>query len=253
VEISLVKYDLQLSEFLGGLKEAIIGNASLYQKKLDIFFNELSFRKNIFNQFRSQADKFLSSEFNVFDIINPDENKLSDILSNIFDIHGDHGQGVLFANLFTPFLNSKGLKVPSNQYIVMREVAANGRIDILFESSDFALILENKPFASDQEDQINRYYDAMRQKHQNNVAVVYLNRTPDIPHNFSDELKKEQLIDLLNNKKLLVLPYVELIEYLTECYQQCESNKFRYFLADFMDYIRKTFPMTEGENNGRNE
>lgn len=253
MENSLINYDSKLDAFLNGLEKAILGNASSYHNDLDVFFGDLSFRKNLFNQFKRQADKFLSSAFNVFDVINPDENKLSDILAKIFDRYGDHGQGNLFINLFIKFLGSKGLDVKFTQYHVMREVSANGRIDILLEGSDFALIIENKPFASDQEDQINRYYEAMNKKHRDNVAVIYLSRTADIPQNFSDALKKKQLIDLLDSKKLLVLPYIEFIEYLTLCYQQCDSNKFRFFLADFIDYINKTFPVIEGDNNGRDE
>ena len=253
VETLLIEYERKLDGFLCGLQNSFNSNELMYRKELNIFIDDLSFRNDLFNQFKRQADKYLSSDFNVFEVISPDENKLSDILADILDTRGSHGQGNLFLNEFISFLIGKKLKIIFDDYKVLREVSANGRIDVLLKGDDFALIIENKPFAVDQEDQINRYYDKMTQEFNDNVAVLYLNKTGSIPQSFSDTLKEKQIINLINNKKLLVLLYVELNDYLKLCHQKCESNKFRFFLADFMDYIRKNFTVIEGENYGTNE
>ena len=249
MEISLNEYELKIHQFLYGLRTSFESNKSIYKKKLNLFFDELSFRNDLFKHFKNQADKQLSSDFNVFNVINPDENKLSDILADILDTHGSHGQGNLFLNEFISFLINKKLKIQFDNYRVLREVSANGRIDILLEGDNFALIIENKPFAIDQVDQINRYYDSMIQKYNDNVAVLYLNKTESNPQNFSDKLKEKQIINLSNNKKLLVIAYLELNDYLTICLQKCESNKFRFFLTDFVDYININFTHFEGEND----
>ena len=231
----------------------INNNLMTYQKELGIFFDELSFRKNLFVQFKKQADKYLASDFNIFNVIDPDEPKLSDILANILNTNGYHGQGIIFLEEFVNFISERGLEVPFVIYDVHREVSANGRIDLLLESDSFAIIIENKPFAQDLEDQLNRYYEAMKQKHGEDVAVVYLNKNRKLPQNFSSKLKKRQLTNLLNKNKLLVISYLELKDYLTICYQKCDSNKFRYFLSDFIDYIIKKFPIIEGVDNDSDE
>ena len=46
-----------------------------------------------------RRDKRLATGFNVFDLIEPDENKLSDILADLLDPKGSHGQGDLFLRL----------------------------------------------------------------------------------------------------------------------------------------------------------
>jgi hypothetical protein len=248
---SISGYENTLYSFFEGLKSDLNKHSFSYKTKFVNFFENLSFKMKLFRQFKKQADRYLSSDFNIFDTINPDENKLSDIIGNILNINGTHGQDRLFLNEFIDFLKRKDLKIPTDNYDykVFREVSANGRIDILLESDSFALIIENKPFALDQKDQINRYYEAMKVKHNNNLAVLHLNKNKELPKNFSDPMKKMQLENLLKVNKLVVVSYFELIEYLTFCYQKCESEKFRYFLNDFIEYISKNFKMAEEENN----
>lgn len=251
---SISQYEDTLHSFFQVLKAHLNKHRDSYQTKFIAFFDNLSFRMKLFYEFKKQSDRYLSSDFNVFNTICPDENKLSDIIVNILNINGTHGQGGLFLNEFIAFLKRKNLQIPIDNcdYKMLREVSANGRIDILLESDRFALIIENKPFALDQKDQINRYYEAMKGKHKENLAVLYLNKNKKLPQNFSDKIKQKQLETLLENNKLAVISYFELIEYLTFCYQKCESEKFRYFLNDFIEYIRENFKMIEEENNDAN-
>lgn len=249
--INISLYEDTLHNFFEGLKTDLNKHKISYQTKFINFFDNLLFKVKLFYQFKKQADRYLSSDFNVFDTICPDENRLSYIIGNILNINGTHGQDSLFLNEFIAFLKRKNLQIPTDNYDykVLREVSANGRIDILLESKNFALIIENKPFTIDQKDQLNRYYEAMKVKHKENLAVLYLNKNNELPQNFSDEMKKMELESLLADNKLVVVSYFELIEYLTICYQKCESEKFRYFLNDFIEYIRKKFKMIEEENN----
>ena len=249
--VSESEYKNTLYIFFEGLKSNLNKHRLSYQTSFIDFFDKLSFKMKIFHQFKKQADRYLSSDFNIFDTIAPDENRLSDIIGNILNINGSHGQNRLFLTEFIDFLKRKNLQIPTDNYDykVLREVSANGRIDILLESDSFALIIENKPFALDQKDQINRYYEAMKVKHKQHLAVLYLNQNRGLPKNFSDPVKQKELEDLFKVNKLVVVSYFELIEYLTVCYQKCESEKFRYFLNDFIGYISKNFKIAEEENN----
>lgn len=243
------KYEIKLDSFIVGLNTILNEHKFSYQTKFLNFFGNLLFRIKLYHQFKTQADRYLSIDFNVFDTIWPNENTLSDIIGNILNEKGTHGQGNIFLKGFINFIKLKKLKIPEDNYDykVLREVSANGRIDILLESDRFAIIIENKPFTHDQQDQINRYYDAMEEKHEGNVAAIYLNRRNDLPRSFSDPKKKEQIDELLSNKGLIIVSYFELTEYLKFCYEKCESEKFRYFLNDFIGYIQKNFKMKEGE------
>jgi hypothetical protein len=250
LEDSSIGYTQNLEAFFEGLSTEFTVNSLKYSDELSKLFDEMLFRINLFLQFKHQADRYLSSDFNVFDVIAPDENKLSDILANILDYHGSHGQGPDFLNEFLRFLSGKGLPVPLENYSIHREVSANGRIDLLLDSQSFAIIIENKPFTQDQLDQLNRYYEAMSQKRGENVAVVYLNKNKQFPQYFSSEQKKQQLISLSSDNKFKVISYLELKDYLMQCYQKCHSNKFRYFLDDFIRYVHNTFRIYQGEENG---
>lgn len=67
---------------------------------MDDYFSSLLFKLKKQYEIDSQINLFLSNSFNVFDLISPDENKLSDIIANLLDLNGTHGQGALFAKEF---------------------------------------------------------------------------------------------------------------------------------------------------------
>jgi hypothetical protein len=108
----------------------------------------------IVQQVKVKADRVLPSDFSFFHNMPTDENALSDYLALLFDPRGSHGQQALFQALFLQYLQTQGVKVAPTQYDIYREYSANGRIDILLTSHDAAIIIENKPYAGDQPDQL---------------------------------------------------------------------------------------------------
>ena len=119
--------------------------------------------------------------FNLFQILGVDhyENTHSAILAELLNPHGSHG-------LKTCFLQSFNESIKLNEYIqdfdfgsviVQTEVQVeNGRIDILIEDNrKHALIIENKIYAGDQWEQLQRYNEfAIRKYGTENYKIAYL-------------------------------------------------------------------------------
>ena len=200
-------------------------------------------------KYKSQADKFLSTDFNIFDYLNTKENALSDYIGINLDPRGVHGQRDLFLNIFVDFLKEgkDGLEnIEKADFRLDREYWADGRIDIFLHHHDTAIILENKPYADDQERQLERYYDEIIKKYEK-VFVIYLSKGTG-PSEYS--MPTDTLKTLKDDRKFRTIPLYDFgANFLQKCYQQCESHKFRFFLNDFIDFLTSRFEPTEEEIN----
>ncbi len=88
----------------------------------------LSELKSFFSEIRDKVepqqrllDQKMATGFNVFDFIDPDENKLSDILAWLLDPKGSHGQNDLFLQLIFKQLNLGSSKTFTIDAKVVRE------------------------------------------------------------------------------------------------------------------------------------
>ncbi len=230
--------------------------ASKYESELKIFFDQFSYRRKLFQTFKEEMDRKLSSDFSTFDFIKTDELGLSNIIADLLDIRGVHGQGSLFLDIFISYLDNQELKrLPNKDFKVYKEYSANDnrRIDILLKNNDFAIIIENKPYTGDQKDQITDYIKYMEEEHQpnykNKLFTIYLNSTEGEPGNFSDDSKPKLLEKKQANNEFEIITYDRFAKiYLKKCYEQCESEKFRYFIADFIEFIDKNPSFINGED-----
>jgi hypothetical protein len=111
-----------------------------------------------------------AEQFNLFGIlrITSDEVRLhSRLLAELLDPHGSHGQGTLFFDKFLTATGCNGLfsdtttvKVFVEYHIGRKTEVSGGRIDLLLvDDSNRAVIIENKIFAGDQENQLLRYHN----------------------------------------------------------------------------------------------
>jgi len=254
---------LELKNFFSGYNNYKNLIVSEYKTELVMFFDKFFYRKNLFDTFKEKSDMKLSSDFNTFDFIKIDELGLSKIIAVLLDAKGIHGQGSLFLDLFILCFGSHKLnKLKNRNFKVYKEYSTNTnrRIDILLKGNDFAIIIENKPYTGDQKDQITDYIEYMETNHQPNykdrLFTIYLNKSGSEPNNFSDESKLELLKSKQNNNEFKIVTYDAFAKiYLQECYEKCKSEKFRYFIGDFIDFINKNpnFINEEGTGNGQYE
>ena len=247
-------YESQVLKFFNDLSLAIQERERDYKNNVNRFFSDLSFRYEIFYQLKEQTDLYLSSEFSVFNLIAPDENKISTILADMFNPKGSHGQKTIFLDEFIEILKHdtmdmkiKNSAIPKNtsSVSVIRELTTDEarRIDIVLKFEEGVIIgIENKAWrAPDQKKQIEHYFDYLeRQVGPERIALIYL---PGIRENpSSDSISPDKLETLLNRKQFAILPYSTGIkEWLIRCYEKCRSDRYRYFLLDFLDYIDMHF------------
>lgn len=95
--------------------------------------------------------------FNVFELCGvwSTEMRHSAILRELLDPQGMHGFKTKFLEAF---FKQIGLEFDPNGCRTKTEVAySNGRMDIVISSGDVAVVIENKIYAGDQEDQLKRY------------------------------------------------------------------------------------------------
>jgi len=193
-----------------------------------------------------QLNKFLAAEFNVFDIIDPDENKISDIIAMLLSPDGEHGQGIEFLSSFLNILENKYmLNIPVglglDEVELIREYYLRGkRIDILIKFGEiFVIAIENKPWAEETERQLDDYAVNLMEKTHNNFLLIYLHGEGEKAKSISKRVKSR----LEKEGKFAELPYNPfLIEWLVACRNKCESEKIRWFLKDFTEWIAVNFP-----------
>lgn len=234
-------YTVHLPQFFDGLYQMYDAQQTAYAHQCAKFFTDLTIPMRIVQQVKAEADRVLSSDFSFFHYMPTDENALSNYLALLLDPHGSHGQQALFQDLFLKYLQTKEVEVLPTRYDVHREYSANGRIDLLLTSHDAAIIIENKPYAGDQPDQLSRYYKEIKNKYRD-VAVIYLSLDSD-PSAFS--IETQLLEKLRKTNKFATIRLYELGEtYLQTCCQRCQSDKFRVFLKDFSDFLMTHFDVS---------
>ena len=124
--------------------------------------------------------EIMGTRFNIFHILGVShyENTLSTILAELLNPEGTHGLHNSILKLFLDINQIEGFD--SRNALVRTEVAVSeyGRIDILIESSNWAVIIENKFYAKDQPEQLKRYNEyAIGKYGVGNYMILYL--TPD--------------------------------------------------------------------------
>src|SRR5438046_8522976 len=87
--------------------------------ELQQFARSLQYRIRLLAESRVHTDRLLATRHNVFDYIQPDENRLSDILLDLLDPNGPHGQTDIFLQQFIAKL--PGQTFPARPCSVFRE------------------------------------------------------------------------------------------------------------------------------------
>ena len=206
-------------------------------------------------QTRQHTDRLLATRFNVFDYIRANENRLSDVIRDLLDANGTHGQGDLFLREFVETV-CDAMPAGWTFCSAVRESSTSlieshrRRIDIVVDLQSFGIGIENKPWANDQDDQIRDYVAHLRLRFAGKFAIVYLSSTGEKPTSIEPAVAEE----LLAAKKLVLWAYGGAFHaWLERCHRVCASEKVRWFLYDFMTYAAQTFAAPREEGGHRNE
>ena len=215
-----------------------------FKKEFDRYFFEVQFLMKIYNKGKKETDLCLASDFNVFNYINPNENGLSNIFTDLLDPNGNHGQRGVFLKEFLNIIDQNE-KVALMDCTLVREDVTNyisnnlRRIDItLCFENGFVVGIENKPWSTEQDNQLQDYQEHLNKKYGDNWCLVYISGDGSEPISIEENLK-EQYIEA---GKLVVLNYVEdVVQWLNNCYKECKAEKVRFFIQNFIAYIEKNF------------
>jgi len=206
--------------------------------------NLLSQVSAIIQQYDKMAE-LTGENFNVFKILGVETKEVrmhSAFIAELLNPDGSHGQGEVFLKLFVEQLNIKDFNTEKAKIEVERHVGfitddktEGGYIDIIAtDKNNNAIIIENKIYAGDQENQLKRYYNYGK-KNCTNFNLIYLTLDGKTASEFStndlnegDYQKISYATDILNwlenckkeavNHPILresITQYINLIKYLT--------------------------------------
>jgi len=207
----------------------------------------LIFKYRVAKEIKRHTDRYLASDFNLVGIMSPDENKISDVIAEFLNPNGKHGQGKVFLKKFLEVL--RGFISPDwlsfdnsflSQVVVERECSTDEgrRIDILLKFPKGFVGIENKPWAGEQKNQLKDYAEYMRKISKKEFLLIYLDGWGREATSIEPELKNE----LVEKGKFVELSYCRfLVPWLKECFKECEAEKVRWFLRDFISWIEKNF------------
>jgi hypothetical protein len=211
--------------------------AMLCHPELDRYFYAL---RQHFETSRGTLDtlgKFLAFRFNVLDYVKPDENVLSDVIKDLLDSSGSHGQGKAFLIKFLQVFGVVG-DLPLGNVRVEREVQTESidrrrSIDLVVRFSNFLLGIENKPWAEDQPEQVSDYVAELRNSKKEWKLLYFSGNGLD-----PTSIPNQECTTLKGLGRLGVYSYVpDISNWLDECEQVCQAEKVRWFLRDLRDWV----------------
>jgi hypothetical protein len=207
--------------------------------------NEFSERFEIVARYEEQRDRELAPRFNV--LRHMGENAVTEILRDLLDPHGDHGQEFAFLQRFLA-LSPLSIIVPAKALkdaTVRTQVSTDkGRLlDLVIELPDGAYFgLENKIGAEEQRDQVKDYIEFI-QKRSGQWRFLFLT-----PSGNSPGTGPENQSELIASRQLACLSYKEDVsKWLRSCASDCSAERVRSFLNDMANWAENLAQATGEE------
>jgi hypothetical protein len=187
-------------------------------------------------------------------LFEPQEVDLSRVIAFLLDPAATHGQRKDFLGLFLKLAELPEPNDREDSIRVWREdvlKTGEGRADIRvdYTCSDgrgMHLLIENKPWAVDGANQIEKYATYMATRYISNWVIVYMPSIERDPEEHS--IKPERLKPLVERRQFVCIPYTALQgkpsvrRWLQFCGQQCEAEAPRRFISDLMTYLAQNVP-----------
>ena len=204
---------------------------------------------NVFEVMGSISSKVMNKKhdtpgtMNIAEIMNRHhlENQHSNIISFLIDpeeIHNHPEYGTKFLQL----LKKKGLNITGEKICnTVREDSTDDlrRIDIFVETENEYIIIENKVYADDQDNQIHDYIEYVKEKYSadEKVFVVYLNPRGYEPSEKSISL--EELANLKNEKRFITLSYSDdILNWLGQLEFKKDEDVLKAGIVQYIDVVQ---------------
>jgi hypothetical protein len=191
-----------------------------------------------YRQAKKRYASQIAPDFRLFRFFNINENTLSQCLAYLLNPDESHAQGDLFLTRFYQLIEKPGTVRADNKLQVSTEytIAGDRRIDILITDRHELTGIENKPWASDQKDQLHDYAQwlALEAKRRGiGWSLVYLCNNeiseftlcPSSP----EEIKKH----------IKPVTFYQLESWLSECAWHIKAASVRCFVDALVKFIRE--------------
>lgn len=170
----------------------------------------------------------------------------SSVIASLLDTRASHGQKCRFLELFLGCIperfksfDASGARTACERHIGQKTEDSGGRVDICIEnSSGQMIVIENKIFAGDQEHQILRYVNMLRNRDGVKFPVLYL--TPD-GHSPSDDSTQADGMQCRGGEDYVCISYKDVIvPWLDKCINEMqEKPHLKEHLTTYRDIIKK--------------
>lgn len=199
--------------------------------------------------------KTTTPNYNLFKILNIEYLETvvhTPFLRDLLDIDGLHSQGSLFFDAFLYLILPESSFIFRNYQTEYLEIIeehniSDGRIDILvihrhpLNERKFCIIIENKINASDQKDQLMRYYKYAKENlglNDSQILLVYLAPVKSLPSEWS--ISKELRDNLMEFGTLKILGYLPHIRnWLLYCIEKISSQKLKQTLIQYIEILNE--------------
>ncbi|MEI0493539.1 PD-(D/E)XK nuclease family protein [Brachyspira intermedia] len=194
-----------VSNTIYSIHKSFLYEEELKTNRLNEIFSKI---KIIIEKVKNEMKKF-PPQFCIFDVINLQrhENYNSNLLAKFLKINIENEATKLsFVKDFLIYLNDKfkwgyyGFKSIEELEeinhldikIKREEYAGSRRIDLFISyKKDFAIIIENKIYAGEQDNQLDDYYQNKKKDNYKNLYMIFLTPSGYEPYTLSEESKKE--------------------------------------------------------------
>lgn len=165
----------------------------------------------------------------------------SAFIAELLNPHGNHGVKDEFLLAFLKIIGKEnaGFIQPdkvnppiTERYIGIKTKSTGGRIDIIIEDGNHAVIIENKIYAGDQENQLLRYNNHGKTKFPKGHVLIYLTLDGYEPSKFSTNNETLQYISLSYR--------TDILQWLGECVRIAYDKPLvRETIIQYMDLIKQ--------------
>jgi len=217
----------------------MVGNQA--RNTVEVLLKDIYFKIGTYREAKNRFSSKLAPEFSIFNYFRCDEVAVSRIIADLLNPKGTHGQGSIFLQAF--FEQMEGVDCgwinPTGNWKVETEKQTNDqrRIDVFLESSLGVVGIENKPWATDQDNQLRDYalfLEYLVKDKTGNWLLVYLgNNDPQ-----ESSISKEDREFYKSTDNLVTFDFNKVDEWLRRCSTLSESIAVRVFIEDLAKFVR---------------
>jgi hypothetical protein len=195
--------------------------------------------------------------------------RLSGIIADILDPRGSHGQGTLFLGMFISRLNRM---LPPDRQMATEDLdatttnvevttnsieTAQRRIDIVLENTHWVLGIENKPWAAEQDRQLEDYRRHLENQCRNKAIpchILFISGSCSMPQTDGENMATLVMGYSWNEEACeLQSKFAHLCDWLEEAEKHCRADKVRHFLGDFCHWVKDNFKHQTGTGHQKEE